>query len=155
SPSEDWQRLAGKLRQQRLAPLAEHLKASGDLPAVRHLVVLPSILMDGIPPELLAEGMTVSYAPSGTVLAPLPRLPRVATAGLRAVADPVFDHPAPGKEPPLPPHGLLVTLVSPQSNAARAGLKPGDVLLKYDGTELHRREDLKTRPEGTDPNARV
>src|SRR5262249_23347636 len=134
---------------------AGHLKGTEDLHAARHLIVLPSDLLTGIPVELLAGDMTVSYAPSGTILAHLRGLRRVKTEGLLVVADPVSARPQAGKEPPLPPHGLLVTFVLPGFNAALSGLRPGDVLLAYDGTDLRRREDLKVRPEGNDPDARV
>jgi CHAT domain-containing protein len=38
-------------------------------------------------------------------------------------------------------------MVAPGSNAATHGLKPEDVLLAYNGTALHKREDLKAMPE--------
>ena len=151
----EWQRLAGQLRQQRMEPLAASLRGAGELPAVRQLLVLPSAALAGIPVELLAEGRTVSYTPSGTILAHLRGLPRLSTVGLLALADPIFDRPKAAAEPLLPSHGLLVTFVTPCSNGARAGLRPGDVLLTYDGTELRQRQDLKPRPEGTDADARV
>src|SRR5262249_22640555 len=40
-------------------------------------------------------------------------------------------------------------------NAARAGLKPGDVLLRYGPARLTRPADLKPRPEADDPKATV
>lgn len=46
--------------------------------------------------------------------------------------------------PPLPPHGLLVKSVTPESNAAMAGLERGDVVLSYDGTVLNAMSDLQT-----------
>jgi hypothetical protein len=50
---------------------------------------------------------------------------------LLAVADPLFERPD-APPPPLPPGGVLLTMVVPGANAAQAGLKPGDVLLRYD-----------------------
>jgi CHAT domain-containing protein len=54
---------------------------------------------------------------------------------------------------PLPDHGLLVNLVVPGSNAATHGLKPGDVLLAYNGTALKHKDDLKTVAESNKPIA--
>src|SRR5262249_6764744 len=56
----DWRPLAQRLYQQRLAPLAAPLAASADLPAVHHLVVLPSARMDPIPLEVLSVCFTFS-----------------------------------------------------------------------------------------------
>ena len=54
-------------------------------------------------------------------------------AGLLALGDPVPNTPTGRANPPLPDHGLLVNVVTPGSNAATHGLKPGDVLLAYNG----------------------
>jgi hypothetical protein len=74
-------------------------------------------------------------------------------AGLLALGDPVFDElPTTPTEPgPLPEHGLLLTRVVPGSNAAKHGLRGGDVLLEYNGTPLHQRGDLKAVPAPGDP----
>ena len=65
-----WKDLARQLARQRLAPLEEHLKAEAGLPAVRHLIVLPSHQDGGaVPVEALTDRFTVSYAPSGTMFA--------------------------------------------------------------------------------------
>jgi tetratricopeptide (TPR) repeat protein len=150
--TEDWRALAKRLARQRLEPLAPSLAAQGELPAARHLVVLPSALMDGIPLAVVAERYTVSRAPSGSLYAHLRGVARPDGRGLLAVADPVFTRPE-APPPPLPPGGLLLTVVVPRGNAAQAGLKPGDVLLRYDQTLLTRRDDLKPRPAGNDPEA--
>jgi tetratricopeptide (TPR) repeat protein len=150
----DWQARAKQLANQRLEPLAGHLAARDGLPAVRHVVVLPSDKMDGVPLGVLDSRYTTSRAPSASWYAHLRALARPKSEGLLAVADPVFKRPD-APPPPLPPGGILLTLVAPGSNAAKAGLKPGDVLLRYDQTRLNRRADLKPRPEADDPKASV
>jgi len=155
--SADLRPLVEKLRYQRLEPLAKALGASTDaLPPARRLIVLPSRAMAGIPVEaILAPGdtRTVGYAPSATVFKYLREQPRLGRhAGLLALGDPVYERPDASSEPkPLPDHGLLVSMVAPSSNAATHGLKPGDVLLAYNGTALHKREDMKAVPEPGQP----
>jgi CHAT domain-containing protein len=85
----DWRPLVQKLREQRLAPLAGHLKGA------RHLVVLPSAAMDGVPVEVIAEGKTVSYALSASLFAQQRGQPGAKSAGLVALGDPVFMGPGP------------------------------------------------------------
>jgi tetratricopeptide (TPR) repeat protein len=133
-----WPALAARLRQQRLGPLAKHLDG------VRHLIVLPSPALAGVPVEVFAESYTVSYALSGTLYAHLRQQPKVGTQGLFALGDPVFDAPAVAEKPrPLPPGGVLLTAVVPGANAATSGLHPNDVLLRYGGTDLTGPADLK------------
>jgi tetratricopeptide (TPR) repeat protein len=142
-PAADWRPLADRLREQRLAPLATYLAAGDGLPAVRRLVVLPSPALAGVPVEVCAGAYTVSYAPSGTILAYLRGLPPTDSRGMLAVADPVFDavRSDPGRAP-LPPGGLLVTMVVPGGNAAGARLRADDVLLRYAGSDLKDAADL-------------
>jgi tetratricopeptide (TPR) repeat protein len=146
-----------RLRTQRLEPFAKALGPTADgLPAARSLIVLPSRAMAGIPVEvLLAEGdtRTVSYAPSATVLKYLREQPRPDRhAGLLALGDPIFERSDTSIVPKPPPdHGLLLNLVMPGSNAATHGLKPGDVLLAYNGRALKKREDLAVVAEGDTP----
>jgi hypothetical protein len=142
-PSRDADALAERLRVQRLQPLAKQLAAGGGLPAVRRLIVLPSPSLAGVPLEVCTPGHTVSYAPSGTIFAYLRGLPPAAGHGLLALADPVFDaaRDKPGRTP-LPPGGLLVTVVVPNGNAARARLRADDVLLRYAGGDLKDPADL-------------
>jgi CHAT domain-containing protein/Tfp pilus assembly protein PilF len=112
-----WRERAGRLYTQRLAPLARHLGATGDLPAVRHLIILPSPALAGVPVEALVEARTdqqpaytVSYAPSGTVFAWLQENRKATVAKskkpdsprLLAVGDPVFARPG-GSAPSPPP----------------------------------------------------
>jgi tetratricopeptide (TPR) repeat protein len=142
-PGKDWYTLAHRLRRQRLQALEGALAARDGLPAARRLVVLPSPAMAGVPLEVCAADYTVSYAPSGTILAYLRGLPPAAGRAMLALADPVCD-PArhqPGRAP-LPAGGLLVTLVVPHGNAARAGLHADDVLLCYAGSELKGLADI-------------
>jgi tetratricopeptide (TPR) repeat protein len=142
---DDWQRLARRLADQRLRPLGKHLAADAKVPAVRHLIALPSTALAGVPLEVFGAEYTVSYASSGTLYAYLRKQRAVKSAALLAVGDPVFE-PATGaaKERPLPPGGVLVTLVQPGSSAAESKLRPGDVLLKYGDVELKTPADLKT-----------
>jgi tetratricopeptide (TPR) repeat protein len=149
--------LVERLRAQRLEPLARALGAVTDsLAPARRIIVLPSRAMAGIPIEALlaaADTRTVSYAPSATVFKYLREQPWPDRhAGLLALGDPVFGRPDASSQPTPPPdHGLLVNVVAPGSNAAAHGLKPGDVLLAYNGTALRRREDFKVVPEPDQP----
>jgi hypothetical protein len=110
--------------------------------------VLPSTGLAGLPVELFAGGLEVSYALSGTLHAHLRGLPRPTSQGLLALADPAFDLPTRPDEPPppLPERGVLLTAVLPGSNAARGRLRPGDVLLRYHDTDLQGPADLKPLP---------
>jgi CHAT domain-containing protein len=71
-----WQDQTSRLYRQRLAPLAKSLGATTDLPSVRHLIILPSEWMAGVPVEAVVAARTdqqpaytISYAPSGTMFA--------------------------------------------------------------------------------------
>jgi CHAT domain-containing protein/tetratricopeptide (TPR) repeat protein len=156
TPRAEWQPLAQRLQHQRLEPLAKHLAASADQPAVRHLIVLPAGPLAGVPVEALADGYTVSYALSGTLHAHLRAQPPLTSQGLLAVADPVFDLPAVTAKPlPQPPGGVLLTMVVPGGNAAQAGLKPNDVLLRYQDTDLAGPADLKVLAQAQDTDQRL
>jgi CHAT domain-containing protein/tetratricopeptide (TPR) repeat protein len=108
-----WKDLARRLAEQRLAPLRDHLKARDGLPDVRQLVVLSSPKLAGVPVEALAAELagapadepTVSYAPSGTMLAWLDerRADRPpAPPNLLALGDPAFPAPPEGGPPANP-----------------------------------------------------
>jgi tetratricopeptide (TPR) repeat protein len=138
-----------RLAAQRLEPLATHLAASADLPAVGRLVVVPAGRMAGIPVEALTDRYLVSYAPSGSVFARLCQKHRpLAEPTLLAVGDPTFTLPQAGPPPEPPDQGLYLSLVLPGGGAAKAGLRAGDVLLSYAGTRLATRADLKVAAEG-------
>ncbi len=134
-----WRPLADKLSRQRLAPLEPHLDG------VRRLIVVPTGPAAEVPLEVLTERYQASYAPSATVYARLMKKHRPLGASLLAVGDPAF-RPA----PPPPDHGLYVRAVLPGSNAARAGLQAGDVLLSYNGVRLRTGKDLRLVREGTE-----
>jgi tetratricopeptide (TPR) repeat protein len=142
-------RRARRLAEQRLGPLAPHLAATAELPSVRRLVVVPAGRMAGVPVEALADRYTVSYVPSGTVFARLRQKHRaLETPALLALGDPTFGRPSAGPPPEPPERGLYLALVLPGGNAARAGLRGGDVLLSYGGKKLTTREDLKLAEAG-------
>jgi CHAT domain-containing protein/Tfp pilus assembly protein PilF len=134
-----WHKLAAALYRQRLQPLEPHLKG------VRHLIAVPAGWMAGVPLEVLTDRYQVSYTPSGTMHARLHQEHRPLEPSLLALGDPVFRR----TPPPEPPdHGLYLLQVLPGSNAAKAGLQPGDVLLSYHGGKLQRFEDLQLVKEG-------
>jgi CHAT domain-containing protein/tetratricopeptide (TPR) repeat protein len=137
APASEIEALAKKLHAQRLAPLEKHFVG------VKRLFVAPVNMMAGIPIEALTDKYTVSYTPSGTYLARLKDRERPHTNGMLAVGDPVFP---PAKEAPqptaLPPGGLLITQVVPNSNAGKARLQGGDVLVAYAGQDLTSTEQL-------------
>ena len=146
-----WRDLAATLARQRLEPLRPHLEG------VRHLIVLPSAALAGIPVEALVaawpggrDRFVVSYAPSGSMFARL-RQPR-STGGpsppkLLALGDPAYPPAAPESPPPKPPdQGLAILAVLPHGTADLFGLTPGDVLLEYNGIVLTSAADLKVVP---------
>lgn len=142
------QKLIAELRQQRLEPLREFFRADKESPAVRKLIVLPSSSLRGVPVELLVpESWEVSYAPSATVLVWLrSKAARAASPGRwLGVGDPVFAA-TPAVQPPRA--GLEITQVSPQGQAAQAGLQAGDILLSYAETPLKELADLLQAQKG-------
>jgi len=138
---EEVEELAHQLAAQRIEPLLPHLDG------VERLYVAAVNEMAGVPVDVLTDRFTISYTPSGTQLARLRARERPSgPATLLALGDPVFNRPGDEGETPapthLPPGGLLITQVVPESNAANAGIKGGDVLLAYAGTELTNVEQL-------------
>ncbi len=128
-------KLLAAFRKERLDPLRPHLGG------VRQLFLVPTGEMAYVPAELLAEGFAVRYVPSGSVLARIAENHRALGGGsLLAVGDPAFDRAA----PPEPPRsGVFVQAVLPGSFAAKAGLRPGDVLLRVGSTKLASFDDLE------------
>jgi serine/threonine protein kinase/tetratricopeptide (TPR) repeat protein len=153
-----WQKPLYELAEQRLRPLEPALEPRDGLSRVRHLIVMPSPALAGIPIEALIEARSagspryhVSYAPSGTVFAWLLERRRehgeepVSRRRLLALGDPVpplQDQPAQVAAMP-PDHGLLVRRVERESSAARSGIQSGDVLLSYGGIKLATVDDLQ------------
>jgi tetratricopeptide (TPR) repeat protein len=150
-----WRDIAATMARQRLEPLRAHLQG------VRRLMVLPSSALAGVPIEALVaawpqqrEELVVSYVPSGSMLTRLqtPGGNRgvAGPAKLLALGDPAY--PPPERQSPAakpPDEGIAITAVLPNSTAEVFGIKPGDVLLDYDGTPLHSPADLKTIPAET------
>jgi tetratricopeptide (TPR) repeat protein len=156
--STNWQGTLAEMAEQRLGPLELELQSRGNLPAVRHLVVLPSPVLAGVPIEALMEARPegaprylVSYAPSGTIFAWLrerrgeardrPAQPRRLLALGNPIPPPMVQADELAAKPP--DHGVLVRVVQPGSNAADAGIQPGDVLLRYAGAEPAGLDDLR------------
>jgi Tfp pilus assembly protein PilF len=149
----DWRGLAAALARRRLAPLLPHLKG------VKHLIVLPSPALAGVPIETLVAGaphagatdLVVSYAPSGSMFARLtvPRSQALEPPRLLALGDPAFPKRASSGPAPTPPdHGIPILAVVPHGTADLFGIKPGDVLLEYNGKVLKTMSDLAIVPAG-------
>jgi tetratricopeptide (TPR) repeat protein len=157
-PRSPWLSQVERLARQRLDPLAEKLDGRDKLPAVQHLIVLPSPAMAGVPIEALIRGWdkgpqsaTVSYAPSGTVLTWIQEQKqkidvaarRARPLRLLALAVSGFSVPTP-PDVAAPPNGILIVETQPGSNAARHGIQRGDVLLSYGGSKITRADELRS-----------
>jgi CHAT domain-containing protein/Tfp pilus assembly protein PilF len=146
-----WQEAARQLDRQRLAPLAGRLEAGDGLPAVRHLIVLPSPAMTGVPVEVLLAArptdqpaLTINYAPSATLFAWVRERHRnaMAAAGpgrLLSLGDPAFPMPPAGRDAPLVAargEGLVPLPGTRREVEAIARLFPqADTLLGSDASE--------------------
>jgi tetratricopeptide (TPR) repeat protein len=74
-----------------LEPLVFHFRARDSLPAVRHLLVVPTGWAAGIPLEVLTSDYHISYVPSGSAFARLRQQARpLSGTSLLALGDPVF-----------------------------------------------------------------
>jgi CHAT domain-containing protein/tetratricopeptide (TPR) repeat protein len=99
SRPDEWQPLSAELTRQRLEPLRPHLGAGGGLPAVRHLLVVPTGWAGRVPLEVLAGDYRISYVPSGSVFARLRQQHRpVKGSSLLALGDPAFTSRPPGDD---------------------------------------------------------
>jgi hypothetical protein len=148
--------LTESLARQRLDPLKGHLAG------IKRLIIVNSPGLAGVPVEVLIaarpdpawDGITVSYAPSAAMLAYLAGrpVPRDRPATLLAVADPAYPEPKADASAPEPPgSGLALARVVPNGNADLNGLREGDILLSYAGTELKLAGDLKPVPADGGP----
>jgi CHAT domain-containing protein len=82
------------------------------------------------------------------MLASASSIDRYNEASLLALGDPTFTIPTAAAAPPPPVHGVLLTLVLPGGNAHKAGLRAGDVLLRYGEHPLKTIADLKLAASG-------
>jgi tetratricopeptide (TPR) repeat protein len=150
--ADRWRPLAEALAHQRIGPLAPHLQGA------RRVVVVTSPGLAGVPVEVLfaarggatGPGPVVVYAPSASMFAHLSRAGPAADrpATLLALGDPDYPAPRAGPAAPPPDQGMLVVSVAPNGNADLFGIRPGDVLLEYNGTALKARDDLKEAADG-------
>jgi tetratricopeptide (TPR) repeat protein len=125
------------LRTQRLEPVLPHLNG------IQRLLIVPTGLMARLPLEALTDRFTISYIPSPSVFAQLQqRHRRLDGHTLLALGDPAFT-PHSQKTATPPDHGLLISAVVPGGNAAKSGLKPGDILLRYNDQPVQTQAGLK------------
>ena len=131
--------LSRQLHAQRIAPLEKHLTG------VTRLYLMPVGALAGVPFDVITDKYRISYVPSGTFLARVGNRPKPAGDRVLALGDPTIavDTIRSPALSPLPPGGLLVTQVVPGGVAATARVAPGDVLLKYAGTDLRSADDLQ------------
>lgn len=131
------------------ALLPESIRAR--IAGARRLIVLPDGPLTDLPFEVLADvdvdsplaRQEIVYAPSATIY--LDRKARRTAHPLRKpeedalaaviLCDPDFGE-GQRREPDYPKQGVLLAVVQDGSNAAKAGLRRGDVLLRYDGKPL-------------------
>jgi CHAT domain-containing protein/tetratricopeptide (TPR) repeat protein len=92
----DCQRLTAALVKLRFEPLRPHLNVSGQLPAVRQLLVVPTGWVARVPLEVLDTGYRISYVSSGSVYARLRQHHRTLDgSSLLALGAPVYKNYAP------------------------------------------------------------
>jgi CHAT domain-containing protein/tetratricopeptide (TPR) repeat protein len=89
------QKAIAALRRLRLEPLLPHLRARDGLPAVHHLLVVPTGWASFVPLEVLTSDYRVSYVPSGSAFARLRQQARpLSGTSLLALGDPTFSRKA-------------------------------------------------------------
>ncbi len=106
----------------------------------------------GVPLELLLERVPIAYAPSATIAIDRWRAAQTRTSHPVAavvVGDPDFGGTL-RREPNYPNTGVLMAVVVEGGNAAKAGLRRGDVLLNYAGAPLKQVADLKPAVEAAE-----
>jgi CHAT domain-containing protein/tetratricopeptide (TPR) repeat protein len=104
SSEAERRRLSDRLSALRLRPLFPHLRG-GDLPEVKHLLVVPTGWAGLVPLEALQSGYGISYVPSASVYAGLRQKHRaVEGSSLLALGDPAFAAP-PSRQPALVQRG--------------------------------------------------
>ncbi|MFO0974167.1 MAG: tetratricopeptide repeat protein [Phycisphaerae bacterium] len=123
------------------------VSVAAPLANVPRWVVLPDGPLTDVPLELLwpdaPQAPQITYAPSATVYFDRCATQHAPAAGRPAaiiLADPEFG--TPSGVPPAPPAGILLAAVVPQSPAASAGLRRGDVLTRYADRPLRQPTDL-------------
>lgn len=139
-PPEDIEEMVAALRRQRIEPVLHHLSQHG----IDQLLVVGVNQMAGVPIEVLAPEFAISYVPSGTFLARLPKKPAY-DKSLLAVGDPVYelDTGKHDRSAALPPHGLLVREAVAEGAGSKAGIRSGDVLLQYGDRKLESVDELR------------
>ena len=132
--------MSAALAKQRLEPLWLHLKG------ITHLIVLPSAALAEIPVEALVAARPGGLDRPWSAMPPRVRcLPGCASRGAGgrpASCWPWVTPPSARRAespPPTPPdHGIAILAVPPNGIADLFGLKAGDVLLEYNGTDSSR-----------------
>jgi CHAT domain-containing protein/Tfp pilus assembly protein PilF len=128
-----------QLRSQRIEPVVPHLREHG----ITQLFVVGVNEMAALPVEVLAPEFAVSYLPSGTFLARMPKKPNYENT-LLAVGDPIYEvkKSDPVEPAVLPPYGLLIQDAIAMGAVDKADIRAGDVLLKYGDLKIENRDQL-------------
>lgn len=150
-----------QLRASLWEPLEQALRETTDSETIRHLIVLPSPLLQQIPVEVFAQDQyVVSYCPSASIYVALSTRAQGRASGLLAVGDPRFSPVDDSAADFEFEYGVLVNRVVPGSAAATSGIHPGDVLMEIGDQRLKSPADLLSvvaalRGKGQGSTARV